>query len=262
MAEVSTPSTPPSAPAAPDDDGHADGAVEARAGARVYLTPIAPPATLGLFGFFASTMVVSTWLLGWWGSSASPPTMFEIAPFFGGLAQFAAGLWCFRARDYIGSALLSMWGTFWLAWGLLQGFGAAGIVTIPPESVAQPGFAIWFIPLGLFTMWGALAALRENLPLFFVLATVGTGSIAACGGFWTGSPSWIHVGAWLFVFGACWAWYTGAMIMLEYAWGRVVLPLGVIPKMMKLPGAANVPGTVLSHPVEYALGQPGTRRSA
>ena len=28
--------------------------------ARVYLTPIAPPVTLGLFGFFASTMIVST----------------------------------------------------------------------------------------------------------------------------------------------------------------------------------------------------------
>src|ERR1043165_7712357 len=75
--------------------------------ARIYLTPIAPPVTLGLFGFFASTMVVSTWLLGWWGTpKGSPPTMFEIAAMFGGVAQFAAGLWSFRARDYIGSAAL------------------------------------------------------------------------------------------------------------------------------------------------------------
>jgi uncharacterized protein len=229
--------------------------------ARVYLTPIAPPVTLGLFGFFASTMIVSTWILGWWGTpTGSPPTMFEIAAFFGGLAQFAAGLWSFRARDYIGSALLTMWGTYWLAWGLLQLLAADHVVTIPPLSTAQPGFGVWFIPLALFTTWGAIAAVRENVPLFVVLLTVGVGSGFAAGGFWAGSPTWIHVAAWLFVFGACFAWYTGAMVLLEYSWGRVVLPFGVIPGLMKLPAAANRPGARIGAPMEYALGQPGTRR--
>ena len=229
--------------------------------ARVYLTPISPPVTLGLFGFFASTMVVSTWLLHWWGSAASAPLMFEIAAFFGGLMQFSAGLWSFRARDYIGSALLTMWGCYWMAWGLLEGLAANHTITIPPESVAQKGFAIWFIPLSLFTLWGAVAALRENLPLFFVLGTVGAGSAAAFAGFWQGDPSWIHIGAWLFVFGACWAWYAGTMVMLEYSWGRVILPFGIVPKLMKLPFKANIPGARLARPVEYAFGQPGTRRT-
>jgi succinate-acetate transporter protein len=235
---------------------------EAAPSTRVYLTPIAPPATLGLFGFFASTMVVSTWILGWWGTpTGSPPTMFEIAAFFGGVAQFGAGLWSFRARDYIGSALLTMWGTYWMAWGMLQAMGANHTITIPPLSTPQAGFAVWFIPLALFTLCGALAALRENLPLFLVLGTVGAGSACVSAGFFTGSVGWIDTGAWLFVFGACWAWYTGGMILLEYSWGRVILPLGVIPKLMKLPAAANIPGQVLSHPVEYAFGQPGTRRA-
>jgi succinate-acetate transporter protein len=244
------------------DDGYGTGPVGGDVPlARVYLTPIAPPVTLGLFGFFASTMMVSTWLLGWWGNDASPGTMFEIAACFGGVAQFAAGLWSFRARDYKGSTLLTMWGTYWMAWGLLQALAAAHVVTIPPLSTPQVGFAVWFIPLALFTGLGAVAAMRENVPLFLVLATVGAGCAAICGGFWTGSVGWIHVGAWLFVFGACFAWYTGAMVLLEYAWGRVVLPLGVIPGLMKLPAAANVPGRVLSRPVEYRLGQPGTRRT-
>jgi uncharacterized protein len=226
----------------------------------IYLTPIAPPVTLGLFGFFASTMIVSTWLLGWWGTpTGSPATMFEIAAFFGGVAQFAAGLWSFHARDYIGSALLTMWGTYWMAWGVLQLFAAIGFVTIPPLTTPQAGFAVWFIPLALFTSWGAIAAIRENVPLFVVLATVGSGSAFVCGGFWAGSPTWIHVGAWLFVFGACFAWYTGAMVLLEYSWGRVILPFGVIPGLMKLPAAANRPGARIAAPVEYALGQPGTR---
>ncbi|HKT43450.1 MAG TPA: GPR1/FUN34/YaaH family transporter [Gaiellaceae bacterium] len=188
--------------------------------ARIYLTPIAPPVTLGLFGFFASTMIVSTWLLGWWGTpKGSPPTMFEIAAMFGGVAQFAAGLWSFRARDYVGSALLTMWGTYWMAWGFLRALAANHTIVIPPLSTPQQGFAVWFIPLALFTSWGAIAAIRENVPLFVVLATVGSGSAFVCGGFWAGSPSWIKVGAWLFVFGACFAWYTGAMVLFEEVLG-------------------------------------------
>ncbi|HET8527805.1 MAG TPA: GPR1/FUN34/YaaH family transporter [Gaiellaceae bacterium] len=231
--------------------------------ARVYLSPIAPPVTLGLFGFFASTMIVSTWLLGWWGTTkGSPPTMFEIAAMFGGVAQFAAGLWSFRARDFIGSALLTMWGTYWMAWGFLQALAVAKVIAIPPLTTPQQGFAVWFIPLALFTSWGAVAAVRENVPLFVVLATVGSGSAFVCAGFWMGSTTWIDVGAWLFVFGACFAWYTGAMVLLEYAWGRVVLPFGVVPGLMKTPVAANVPGARISAPVEYALGHPGTRRTS
>jgi succinate-acetate transporter protein len=230
--------------------------------ARLFLVPIAPPATLGLFGFFASTMVVSTWLLGWWGTpTGSPPTMFEIAAAFGGLAQFAAGLWSFRARDYVGSALLTMWGTYWMAWGLLQLLIVVHVLKAVPIDKPQPGFAVWFVPLAVFTTWGAIAAVRENVPLVVVLATVGIGSACACGGFWSGSTGWIKAGAWLFVIGACAAWYTGAMVLLEYSWERIVLPFGVVPRLMKLPPAANVPGARLAAPVEYALGQPGTRRS-
>ena len=184
-----------------------------------------------------------------------------IAALFGGLAQFAAGIWSFRARDFIGSALLTMWGTYWMAWGLLQALGAAHVITIAPLDKPQPEFAVWFIPLGLFTTLGAFAAIYENLPLFFVLATVGAGCGAVGGGFWIGSPHWIGIGAWLFVIGAAWAWYTASMLMLEYAWGRVVLPLLVLP-FMKLPMAANLPGARLARPVEYAGGQPGTRRAA
>jgi hypothetical protein len=51
------------------------------------------------------------------------------------------------------------------------------------------------------------------------------------------------------------------MVLLEYSWGRVILPFGVIPGLMKLPGAANRPGARIAAPVEYALGQPGTRHT-
>jgi succinate-acetate transporter protein len=234
-----------------------DGTV--RPPARIALRPIAPPATLGLWGFFAATFVVSTWILGWWGNKQSPATFFETAALFGGLVQFLAGLWSFRARDYIASALLTMWGTYWMAWGLLQALQVDKVLPVASFSTPQPQFAVWFIPLGLFTLWGAIAALKENMPLVLLLGCVGSGCGFVAGGFWAGSKTWIDVGAWLFIVGAGWAWYVASMILLEYAWGRVILPLGVV-KGQKLPLAANRPGAVLTRRTEYALGQPGVTR--
>lgn len=225
----------------------------------VFLQPIAPPVTLGLWGFFGSTMVISTWLLGWWGhpGTADPGYFFVFNAVIGGLVQFLAGIWSFKARDYVASSLLTMWGTFWTAWGILQALGATHAITIPPPTTSQPGYAIWFIPLGTFTFLGSVAALSRkhgNLWLWLLLFTVGIGSWLFCIGLWTGNITWTKVAAWFFVVGACAAWYVGAMTLLRSAWRRVILPLG------KFNRDSNVPGTPIEFPREYVAGDPGVRQ--
>jgi succinate-acetate transporter protein len=230
-----------------------------RAAAGVYLQPIAPPVTLGLWGFFGSTMVISTWILGWWGSPGptDPGYFFLFNGVIGGVVQFLAGIWSFKARDYVGSSLLTMWGTFWTAWAVLHALAITGAITIPPLTTPQPGFAVWFIPLGLFTFLGSVAALSRrhgNVPLWLLLFTVGIGSWLFCIGLWTGNTTWTDVAAWFFIVGACAAWYVGAMTMLRSAWRRVILPLGEFKR------ESNIPGTVVEFPVEYVAGQPGVRQ--
>lgn len=225
----------------------------------VYLQPIAPPAAYGLFGFFASTMVLSSWILGWWGTPGptDPGYFFLFNAAFGGIVQFTAGLWSFKARDYVGSSLLTMWGTYWMAWGILQALGAAGTITLAPLGTPQPGFAIWFIPLGLATFLGSIAALsrkRGNVPLFALLFTIGVGSLVLAVGLWAGSMTWIDAAAGLFVAGAICAWYVAAMALLLSGWNRVILPTGKFSK------EANIPGRQIEFPTEYTLGQPGVRQ--
>lgn len=227
----------------------------------VFLQPIAPPVSLGLWGFFGSTMVISTWILGWWGAPGpkDPGYFFVFNAVIGGLVQFCAGLWSFKARDYVASSLLTMWGTFWMAWGVVQALGVTHAITIPPFTTPQPAFAIWFIPLGIFTFVGSLAALSRKHGGFFLwllLFTVGVGSWLFCIGLWLGNTTWVDVAAWFFIVGACAAWYVGAMTMLHSAWRRVILPLG------KYNRAANIPGRQVELASEYLGGQPGVRQGA
>src|SRR5205823_13948107 len=107
-----------SAGVAREHDG--DGWYEGFARPRVVLQPIAAPSVLGLFGFAGATLIVASNLAGWWGSETSTPYLAPFAATFGGLAQFMAGMWSFRARDVLATAMHGMWGAFWIAWGILQ----------------------------------------------------------------------------------------------------------------------------------------------
>ena len=176
----------------------------------VFLQPLAPPASIGLFGFFLATTMVSTWILGWWGTPTSTASVFMFAGAMGGLVQFIAGMWSFKARDYIASGILTMWGTYWLAWALPQLLVAVKDVRATPITAAQPGLAIWFIPLGLFTLLGAFAALspKHGSPALFVLLfTTGVGSLLLCIGLWTGLNAWTWPrGGWSFASASAGTW--------------------------------------------------------
>lgn len=221
--------------------------------ARVFLQPIAPPSILGLFGFMGATLIVGAHLAGWWGDSQSLIYVVPFAAVFGGIAQFLAGMWSYRARDGLATAMHGTWGSFWIAWGALYLLDAAGTITLPAEGAAFPALGFWFIVLAAITWSGALASLGESLGLFAVLATLATGSSVFAGALWVGADNWIKVAGWLFVFAAGFAWYVATAMMLEGATGRTILPLG------KYTASANIPGRRPTTPVEYESGQPGVR---
>ena len=220
--------------------------------ARVFLQPIAAPSVLGLFGFSAATMMVAAHLAGWYGTNTSPQFLFPFAAMFGGIAQFAAGLWSYRARDALATAMHGMWGAFWMAYGILWGLIAAGILTAPTGAWPELGF--WFIMLGAITMMGAFASLGESLGLFAVLSTLAAGSGFLAGALFAGSTGWEKVAGWVLAFSAGFAWYTASAMMLKSSFGRTILPLGMYSK------DANIPGRKPTHPIQLEWGEPGVRQ--
>src|SRR5919202_18209 len=154
--------------------------------AQVYLQPIAAPSILGLYGFAGSTFIVATHLAKWWGGPEAFLFVFPFAAFFGGLAQFLAGMWAYRARDGLATAMHGMWGAFWIAFGILFTLIATGAVTFD-SSVAFDAFAYWFFALAVITACGALAAVAENVGLVSVLTTLAVGSAFLAIGYLTDS---------------------------------------------------------------------------
>jgi uncharacterized protein len=235
-----------------DRDGNGHGEItEIREHTRVMLQPIAAPSILGLFGFAGATFIVAAHLAGWYGSDKSPEFLFPFAAMFGGLAQFLAGMWAFKARDGVATAMHGMWGSFWLAYGVLNLLVAVGVYTLPAGTFPELGF--WFLALAAITALGAVASLAESLGLFTVLTSLAVGSAFLALHYLTGAGWWETAGGWILVGSAVAATYTAGAMMLEQAWGKVILPLGKVEK------EANVPGTRVTRPIQYEHAEPGVR---
>jgi succinate-acetate transporter protein len=222
--------------------------------ARVFLQPIAAPSILGLYGFAAATFMVTAYLVGWYGKATSPLLIFPFATAAGGIAQGAAALFAYKARDGLATAIHGIWAAFWLGYGFLNFMIALKLVPAPAPHAAVPELGYWFFALAAITLVGMIASLGESLALTSVLAPLWVG-VALLGVFYTvGGTGWEKVGGYVTMASAFTAFYAASAMMLASAMGRVVLPLGKYRK------EANIPGRQHSYPIQFELGEPGVKQ--
>ena len=233
-------------------NGSADHVADWRDATRVFLQPIAAPSILGLFGFAGATFMVAAHLAHWYGNAQSLNYIWPFAATFGGIAQFAAALWGYRARDGLATAMHGMWGAFWMGFGILFLLNTVHALTVPTGQFVEFGY--WFLVLAAITAAGAIAALGESLGFFAVLSPLAVGSAFAAVGYITGTEGWLHAAGWVLLASSWIAVYVGSALMLASTFGRTILPLG------KYRRAANVPGEKFVRPLEFELGEPGVKQ--
>jgi len=179
----------------------------------------------------------------WYGSNESALYLFPFAAIFGGLAQFLAGMWSYKARDGVATAMHGMWGSFWMSYGILFLLVATGHLTVPGAKWDAIGY--WFIVLAAITWVGMAAAGAENKALVTVLGFLAAGSTTSAIGYLTGAE-WLMIwSGYLFMISAVAAWYTASALMLAEAFGREMWPVGKSRHVQEMP------------PVTVGTGEPG-----
>jgi len=215
--------------------------------AQISLQPIAAPSILGLYGLAGATFMVAAHMAHWFGGSTMTSLyLFPFAMLFGGLAQFLAGMWAFRARDGVATAVHGMWGAFWMAYGALTLIFAVGNMSVPVG--AWPEIGYWFIVLAAITWVTVAAATAQNGALVTLLTFLAAGSTTAAIGELTGLGWLMVLTGWLFIIAAVVAWYTASALMLEEAFGHEVWGLGKSRQMKRMPS------------VSTGVGEPGVIR--
>jgi len=184
---------------------------------------LANPAPLGLAGFGITTLllnVVNAEIV----SRDAIGMVLPVGLFYGGLAQFMAGMWEAKKNNTFGFTAFSSYGAFWMAFGVMEILLINGAL----EPVSKEGLTVFLVAWGIFTTYMFIGTIRISVALMVVFATL---SILFYLLAWGQHNADVHKFAGyegLFCAGA--ALYASAAQVINEAWGKYMLPLGIIKK--------------------------------
>ena len=182
---------------------------------------IADPAPLGLAAFALTTAVLSAVNAGWVPATVEP-VVFGLALAYGGIGQFAAGMWEFAKGNTFGATAFTSYGAFWVSFWWLTGH--SGVDKIPAADVGK-GIGLYLLVWGIFTAYMTVAATRVSgaVAAVFVLLTL-TFVVLAWGEFAT-SDSIHKLGGYLGLLTALAAWYASFAGVTAFTHKRQLVPV-------------------------------------
>lgn len=186
----------------------------------------ADPGPLGLAAFALTTFTLSLFNAGL-APEALEPLVLPLALFYGGLAQFLAGMWEFRKANTFGATAFASYGAFWLAFAAYVQFiepemEASGVT----EAQVTTATGIFLVGWAIFTLYMLFASLRTNSALVGVFVTLFLTFALLAVGDLTGVDAIATIGGFVGLLSALIAWYASAAVVTNATWGRTVLPVG------------------------------------
>jgi succinate-acetate transporter protein len=188
------------------------------------LPAIANPAALGLGGFALTTFVLSAHNA--FPSQAPDLTWVGLAFFYGGLAQFAAGMWEFKAGNTFGATAFSTYGAFWMSLATFVLLALNGHIPAG-DTLKDLG---WFVlAFTIFNTYMLFWSARVNVSVFLVFLTLEITEILLLLGYFNGSGAGaglVALGGWMGIVTALVAWYGSAAVVANSMRPKPILPVG------------------------------------
>jgi uncharacterized protein len=192
---------------------------------RTYAPPvpaIANPGALGLGGFALTTFVLSTHNAG----LAPNLTWLGLAFFYGGLAQFAAGMWEFKTGNTFAATAFSTYGAFWMSLATFVAFLLFGKI---PAGDVSTDLGWFLLAFAIFNTYMLFWSTRLNMSIFLVFLTLEITEILLFIGFFNGNKAGsglVALGGWMGVVTAFVAWYASAAVVANSMRAKPILPVG------------------------------------
>jgi succinate-acetate transporter protein len=192
---------------------------------RPVVPAIANPAPLGLAAFALTTFILSAHNA--FGAGTTPlVAVFGFALFYGGLAQFMAGMWEFRTGNVFGATAFGTYGGFWLGVGAFLALAFFG--KVKPEEVT-PSLAWILLAFLIFNTYMLAWSARINMAVFLVFLTLELTELILSIGNFQGNAAGsglVSIGGYVGLLTALVAWYASAALVVNGMAARTVLPVG------------------------------------
>ena len=186
---------------------------------------VADPAPLGLAAFALTTFVLS--MHNAFGGGRTPLlAFFGFAIFYGGLAQFTAGMWEFRRNNAFGATAFGTYGGFWMGLGAFVTLVVFGKVA---SADVAPSLAWILFSFAVFNTYMMLWSARINMAVFGVFLTLEATEILLFIGNLAGNAAGsgvVQIGGYVGILTAAVAWYASAAGVVNNMSETPVLPVG------------------------------------
>src|SRR5438067_3215439 len=199
-------------------------------GGRSMMWAPADPGPLGLAGFAGTTFVLSLVNAGLVGTHAAPgggllPMIAALALAYGGIAQFAAGIWEFRTGNTFGAVAFCSFGAFWISFFLIVQFGVPGVVAAKASGEIFSGLSLYLYMWAIFTTYMFVASLRTTGAVALVFLLLAVTFILLGIGNSGGHTNIIKWGGYIGLATAVAAWYASFAAVLNHTFKRTMLPV-------------------------------------
>jgi uncharacterized protein len=182
---------------------------------------IADPAPLGLAAFALTTFFLSFVNAGWVPASVQP-VVFGLA--YGGLGQFAAGMWEFTKGNTFGATAFTSYGAFWLSFWWLTAHLADYKI---PAGDVDKGVGLYLIAWAIFTAYMTIAATRVSGAVLAVFALLTLTFLLLGLGDLTTTTGITKLGGYVGILTALAAWYASFAGVSSFTFKRPLVPTGV-----------------------------------
>jgi succinate-acetate transporter protein len=180
---------------------------------------LANPAPLGLFAFGITTLLLNL-VNSEVVEAETISLVLGYGMFFGGLAQFCAGMWEVRTGNTFGATAFSAYGAFWMGLAFWHVLADGGILHAASEF--KGGFAAYLGVWGMFTGLMFIPALKLSKGIQSIFFTLTVLFFLLAAGQYNGT---LHViaGYWG-ILCAFTAIYTAWALLTNEIYGKTVLP--------------------------------------
>jgi len=181
------------------------------------------PGTLGLAGFAMTTMVLSVFNTGVLIDARLQGVVMPLAFFYGGVAQFIAGLFEYKVPNTFGATAFCSYGAFWISYAY---FSTTIASTLPGETINH-AVGLFLLMWTIFTLYMTPASYRVSRALFALFFFLSITFILLTAGAFSNNARATGAGGWFGLITAGIAWYCSFAVVFNSTWGKNYIPLGV-----------------------------------
>lgn len=183
----------------------------------------ANPAPLGLLGFGMTTVLLNLHNAGLYGLDSM---ILAMGIFYGGMAQIIAGIMEWKKNNTFGTTAFTSYGLFWLTLVALIVLPEIGWITAPTNTALGFYLLLW----GIFTFIMFLGTLKLNRALQFVFLSLALLFFLLAISDFTGSATVKNIAGVEGIICGLSAIYAGLAQVLNEVYGKVVWPIGPVPR--------------------------------